>query len=178
MEDSGRGGSRQLDLPAWMLSLSGCEVGCLGVLLSSSLGSHDAPQSPATCLWALRLEGTPTPTPGCSPLHRCQQGTLSGRQCLLQVGANATLMASALGLVFAHARAHGLSIPATCLNPCSPLALSSLSHDARPLWVPAGLCCLTSGCPACGDISWPELYSQQYLGAKHVAVVVQSLPPV
>lgn len=55
------GGARQLDLPSWMLSLSGCEVGCLGVLLSSSLGAHDTPQSPATCLWALRLEGTPPP---------------------------------------------------------------------------------------------------------------------
>ena len=122
VEDNGRGGARQLDLPAWMLPLSGCEVGCLGVLLSSSLRFHDGPQSPATCLWALRLEGTPTPTPGCSPLHRCQQGTLSGRQCLLQVGANATPTGSALGLVFAHVHARGLSIPAPCLNPCSALA--------------------------------------------------------
>lgn len=100
----------------------------------------------------------PTPTPVCRLLHRHQQGTLSGCHCLLQARADVTPMGSALGLVFAHVRAHGLSIP-TCLNPCSPLAPCSLSHDAPPVWVPAGLCCLTSGCPACGDISCPELYS-------------------
>lgn len=97
---------------------------------------------------------------------RPQHSTLSRRHCLLQVGTDGARTEPALGLVCAHARAPGVRIPASCPESLITGPCCFLTPGALPLWVPVGLCCLTS-CPARGDVSWHEVDSSEHWGAHH-----------